>query len=354
MIRYVVGNMLSADTQALVNTVNTVGVMGKGIALQFKERYPQNYAKYLAACKSGELTTGRLLVVKEKTLDEDRIIINFPTKKDWKHPSKYEYVEAGLQALRETIAKYNIRSIAIPPLGCGNGRLQWDKVQRLMEHYLGDLDNVDILIYQPNDAVKEILKKEARSKSSASLTPARAMLLYAMFYYESQGENASVFVANKLAYFLQRLGERSFSRLKFTAQSYGPYSPGVAHVLHALNGKYLTGMEQMEAKPFEPLTLQYAAAKEVSEYVKTRLRPEQRDRLRMLITLTDGFLSTLSLEILASVDYIRKEYPQISKEETISRIGTWTERKKELFKEQYIITAYDHLEKYATRIGDMI
>lgn len=186
------------------------------------------------------------------------------------------------------------------------------------------------------------------------MTPARAMLLYAMFYYESQGENASVFVANKLAYFLQRLGERSFSRLKFTAQSYGPYSPGVAHVLHALNGKYLTGMEQMEAKPFEPLTLQYAAAKEVSEYVKTRLRPEQRDRLRMLITLTDGFLSTLSLEILASVDYIRKEYPQISKEETISRIGTWTERKKELFKEQYIITAYDHLEKYATRIGDMI
>ena len=196
MIHYVTGNLLAASDEALINTVNTVGVMGKGIALQFKDRYPYNFQVYQQACKEGSIFPGKLLVTRDSNLSTDsKWIINFPTKKDWKHRSKYEYIEEGLKDLVRVLDQYRIKSIAIPPLGCGNGGLDWSKVKELMEKYLGEL-NVDIHIYQPNEAVSELLKQETNCRE-AKLTPARAMLLYALFYYESLGENSSLFVANK-------------------------------------------------------------------------------------------------------------------------------------------------------------
>ena len=291
MIEYIEGDLLSADAQALVNTVNTVGVMGKGIALQFKERFPNNLERYLAACKNNETVVGKMLVIKERTmLGEEKIIINFPTKKDWKHKSKYEYIEEGLKDLRKVIRENNIRSIAIPPLGCGNGGLEWNKVKILMEKYLQDLDDVQISIFEPDEAIKEILKKQDSNKE-VKLTPARALLLYAMFCYESMGENTSLFVANKLAYLMQRLGESSFKRLQFKASHYGPYSVQVDHLVHALNGKYLKGLEQMKLTAFEPIELQYDKISEVSRYIKKELDSKQIDRLKRLITLIDGFQS---------------------------------------------------------------
>jgi O-acetyl-ADP-ribose deacetylase (regulator of RNase III)/uncharacterized protein YwgA len=349
MIKYVEGDLLSANAQALVNTVNTVGVMGKGIALQFKERFPGNLHVYILACKKGELSPGKMLVVKERTiLGEDKIIINFPTKKDWKHKSKYEYIESGLQDLVRVIRQYEISSIAIPPLGCGNGGLDWNVVKSLMEKYLKELDGVEILIFAPNNAVKEILKKQ-ESSHNTQLTPARALLLYALFYYESLGEYSSLFAANKLAYLFQRLGESSFKTLKFQAHHYGPYSPQLAHLMYSLNGKYIKGMEQMSVSAFETIELQYDTMSEVSRYVKTQLNSSQIDKLKRLISLIDGFQSTLSLEVLTSVDYIRKEHPNISKDDTIKAIQQWSDRKKKLFKEKYIEIAYDHLEEYARR-----
>jgi len=351
MIQYVEGDLLSAPTQALVNTVNTVGVMGKGIALQFKERFHNNLSAYISACKKGELQVGKMLVVKERILSgEEKIIINFPTKKDWKHPSKYEYVEEGLEDLVKVIGEYGIKSIAIPPLGCGNGGLDWNKVKPLMIRRLENLDNVNIMIFEPSDDVKNLLKKQESVKIE-NLTPARALLLYAMFYYESSGENCSLFVANKLAYFFQRLGESSFKSLKFQAHHYGPYSVQVAHLVHSLNGRYLKGTEQMNQTAFEPLELQYDKIQEVSSYIRTKLSSEQRRILKNLITLIEGFQSTLSLEILASVDYIRKENKDITKSDTIVAIQNWSNRKNNLFKDKYISIAYDHLEKYARKIA---
>lgn len=349
MIKYVEGDLLSADVQALVNTVNTVGVMGKGIAFQFKKKFPNNLNTYIVACKNGTLVTGKMLVVKERTISgKEKIIINFPTKKDWKHKSKYEYVEEGLKDLIKVIEENDIKSIAIPPLGCGNGGLEWSKVKQLMEKYLSTLSDVEILIFEPNDAIKEVLKKQ-ESNNNVELTPARALLLYAMFYYESLGENSSLFVANKLAYLFQRLGESSFKSLKFQAKHYGPYSAQVAYLIHALNGKYLKGMEQMGLTAFEPIELQYDKISEVSSYVKKNLNSVQKEKLKNLLSIIDGFQSTLSLEILTSVDYIRKENPNISKENTIKSIQNWSDRKKYLFKEKHISIAYDHLEEYANR-----
>ncbi|HYX10244.1 MAG TPA: macro domain-containing protein, partial [Bacteroidales bacterium] len=172
-MEYIKGNLLNADTDALVNTVNTVGIMGKGIALQFKERFPNNFNAYKKECLKGNVQIGKMFVFKENTIEGVKIIINFPTKKKWYHKSSYKYIEEGLQDLVEVIEDYNIESIAIPPLGCGNGGLKWEKVRSILEKYLSKLEGVRIIIYEPNDNIKKILQKENKNKK-VSLTPARA------------------------------------------------------------------------------------------------------------------------------------------------------------------------------------
>lgn len=345
MIKYIKGDLLSADTQALVNTVNTVGVMGKGIALQFKEKYPSNFEAYKKACKNKELEVGKLLVFKDRNLDRESIIINFPTKKDWKHKSKIEYIDKGLQELAKIVREYDIKSIAIPPLGCGNGGLDWEEVKPLMEKYLSQLDDVDITIFTPNDAVKDLLMKQDLNKD-IKMTDARAMLLYAMFFYETGGEASSLFVANKISFFYQLMGSPEFKRIKFTAERYGPYSVNVGHMVHALNGKYIRGLEQMKATAFEPLFLDYNNLSEISSYVRT-LNSEQRNRVSNLVKLISGFQSALSLEVLASVAWVRRENPGATKDYAIKAVGEWSERKKELFKDEYISIAWERLEDYA-------
>jgi len=349
MIKYTTGDMLSAETEALVNTVNTVGVMGKGIALQFKDQYPNNFAAYHAACKAKQVEVGKMFVFEEQPMIGDKkIIINFPTKKDWKHKSKIEYVESGLKDLAKVIEERRIKSIAMPPLGCGNGGLDWGGVKVLIEKYLSGLTDVDIIVYEPNAAVREILIKQDGNRD-VKLTDARAMLMYAMYYYESLGEPVSLFVANKLAYFYQRLGEPEFRRLRFDARRYGPYSQGVSHLVHSLNGTYIRGTEQMTNKAFDPIELRYDKLSEISGYVRKMTDDKQR-RIKNLIKLISGFESTLALEVLASVDYIRKEKRSISKEDTITAVQNWSERKRDLFKPEYIRIAYDRLEDYANTL----
>lgn len=343
MINYIKGNLLLADTEALVNTVNTVGVMGKGIALQFKERYPVNFKIYAKACKTGDIDVGKLLVVKEHTLEGEKIIINFPTKTEWFKKSQYSYIEDGLKDLQVVIDQYNIKSIALPPLGCGNGGLNWDKVKVLIEKYLSD-SSIEINVYEPNDEVKKILQKED-SRKEIELTPARAMLLYSLLKYEERGENASVFAANKLAYFLQESGEPL--RLKFVPYTFGPYTQAVEKVLYALNGKYLTGLEQMNAKPFEPLLLKYNKRGEVEEFVTNKLNAVQKNRLQSVLKLIEGFESTLSMEILSSTHFLLRENNKLSQKELLEKIQSWNDRKKNLIKEKYIDLALKRLQDYS-------
>ncbi len=345
-MKYVKGNLLEAQTEALVNTVNTVGVMGKGIALQFKELFPHNFKVYLSACKNGELSPGKLLAVKDHVLEGEKWIINFPTKTEWFKKSQYNYIEAGLVELARFIQEKSIKSIAVPPLGCGNGGLKWEKVRPMIDKHLGVLKDVEVIIYEPNEQVKQLLKQQDLTKE-VKLTPAKAMLLYAMYYYESLGESASLFIANKLAYFLQRLGEPSVKNLRFKAYHYGPYSVQVEHLVHSLNGKFIKGLEQMQVKAFEPLELQYDKLQEVSNYLKQELPTKQHLIIKQLVKLIDGYQSALSLEILASVDIIKRDNPGISKEEAKMKIRDWSERKRQLFKDKYLDIAWSHLDKHA-------
>lgn len=149
MIMLVKGNLLDAPAQALVNAVNTVGVMGKGIALMFKKRFPENCKAYAAACARGEVRVGAMFVTEGVRLGGPRWIINFPTKKHWRDPSKLEWVRDGLVALIDVVRQRRIRSIAIPPLGCGNGGLDWEVVRPMIETSFSDLPEVEAMIFEP-------------------------------------------------------------------------------------------------------------------------------------------------------------------------------------------------------------
>jgi len=348
MIEYTTGNLLDADTQALVNTVNTVGVMGKGIALQFKHAFPENYKRYVEACKRGELTPGKLLVAHEHTTHGDRVIINFPTKTEYYRKSSYGYIEAGLKALVQAIGEQGIQSIALPPLGCGHGGLRWDKVKPMIEAHLGGL-SVRVVVYEPSEAVKEVLRKELVKESH--LTPARAMVMYAMYDYERMGEPASLFVANKLSFFLQLMGEPL--RLQFVPHHYGPYAPQVAHVLYALNGKYLSGMEQKDAKPFEPLMLNYDRQQEVVEWIARELKPAQRLRLDRLVDLMADFRSAYALELLSSVAFLHTQDPSLNVEGIIERMCEWSERKEAMADEHNVRLSLEHILVYGNTLEIM-
>ncbi|MEA1848166.1 macro domain-containing protein [Chryseobacterium sp. MHB01] len=347
MIKTEKGDLLTANVTALVNTVNTVGVMGKGIALQFKEAFPNNTKKYIEACKNKELMPGKLLSVWDANLQlGKKLIINFPTKVHWRHPSKYEYIEKGLISLRELIIKEKIDSIAIPPLGCGNGGLDWSVVKKMIFKSLEDL-NTEIILFEPNESIKEILQKQ-ETKKVTKLTPSRATLLYSLFAFESIGEYSSLFAANKLAYFLQRKGQKL--NLDFKPYHYGPYAIGVEKVLYSLNGVYLKGMEQGSVKPFEPLYLNYEKWDEIKKYVNNNLSTEELLRLKSLIKFISNFSSELSLEVLATVDYILFQNPTSSLDEVMSSIKKWNSRKSQLFKKTLVEEAYIYLKNYKEQI----
>lgn len=343
MITYRTGDLLAAGTQALVNTVNTVGVMGKGIALQFAERYKENLRVYQAACKCGTLVPGTMLVVRDQDLQGERLIINFPTKKDYKHKSKYEYIESGLAALVAVIAEHNIRSIAVPPLGCGNGGLDWEVVKPMIERHLGALD-AEVVVYEPSAHVREALRGEPTRE--AKLTPARTVLLAALFQYERTGGFANLFVANKLAYFLQRLGESSL-KLKFEPARYGPYTDAIGHMLYHINGAFLTGLEQKAARPFDEIVLNYQRRAEI----EAALQPEQRARLVSLRVLVEGFHSTADLELLSSAAFILQEEPTLGVADIQERMRSWSKRKEALAAEENVRVAYEHLTAYGNSLA---
>jgi O-acetyl-ADP-ribose deacetylase (regulator of RNase III) len=337
------GNIVNAPTEAIVNTVNTVGVMGKGIALQFKERFPNNYYAYKKACKNGEVRIGKMFVFKENSINGNQVIINFPTKTEWYRKSSYNYIEAGLEDLIHVIRKEKIMSVAIPPLGCGNGGLEWYKVKALIKRFVDLIPDVRVIIYQPDENVKQILQKE-NTKENVKLTPARAMLLYSLFKYEKYGDYATIFTANKLAYFLQASGENL--KLNFTPYIYGPYTNAVEKVLYSVNGVYLKGLEELEVKPFEQLDLNYSKFEDLKSYYEKELTSDQIKRVNDLFKLIKGFETGLSLEILASVHYIISQDPNLNINEITEKIHGWTERKKKLIKEEYIIAAFNHLMKF--------
>jgi O-acetyl-ADP-ribose deacetylase (regulator of RNase III) len=224
MITFTEGNLLEARAEALVNTVNTVGVMGKGIALMFKERFGDNYRQYAAACKAKQVQVGKMFVTPVHELGGPRWIVNFPTKQHWRSPSRMEWVVDGLQDLRRFLVQEQVKSVAIPPLGAGNGGLDWAQVRPQIEAALGDLD-IEIMVFEPTRQYQNVAKRAGVEK----LTPARALIAELVRRYWVLGMECSLLEIQKLAWFLERSIERVSPEhnpleLKFVAHKYGPYA----------------------------------------------------------------------------------------------------------------------------------
>lgn len=342
MINYKSANLLDSEAEALVNTVNTVGIMGKGIALQFKNQFPNNFKQYNNACKNNEIKIGKMFVTEENSLLGGRkIIVNFPTKTDWRKPSEYSYIESGLKDLVKVIKERNIKSIAIPPLGAGNGGLIWNKVKALMEKYLSEVD-CDIYIYQPNAVIQEALKKER-----VKLTPARAMLLSVLYDLVKNGEFVSEFSAEKIAYFLQRFGAKDTFKLEFHPNFYGPYSGKVKHVLYYLNGSYITGYSSKDKKPFDEIGLVPDAEKEVNDYLDSPENKLNKEIVSKTEEFLTGFYSDYGLELLSTVDFIIGDKKTKSVDQITRYLENWSKRKRTKFTNpKFIGIATNHIEKH--------
>ncbi len=351
MIRFTTGNLLDADADALVNTVNTVGVMGKGIALMFKERFPTNYRIYRDAAKRGEVETGRMFVTASDELSGPRWIINFPTKRHWRQPSRLEWIADGLRDLKAVIIANGIRSIAIPPLGSGNGGLDRDAVRPLIERELGGLPDLDVLVYEPAAEYQNVMKAHGVEK----LTPARALVAETVRRYGVLGLDCSILEIHKLAWFLQRTIERlklsDPLRLNFKAERYGPYAPNLTHLLNSLDGSYLHCEKRLaDASPSESVWFEADKRKKLTAYWATSpgaVFAEANERTDELI---DGFQSPLGMEALATVDWLLSKEGAVPTLEGIKQAMTqWpggaaaAKRKMNLFSDKLMQACLDAL-----------
>lgn len=305
MITFTRGNLLEAGAEALVNTVNTVGVMGKGVALMFKEAFPENFELYEAACERDEVQVGRMFVTARHQLIGPKWIINFPTKKHWRQPSKIEWIEAGLEDLKRVIAEKKIQSIALPPLGSGNGGLDWRDVRPRIETALVSLRDVQIVVYEPTAKYQNVAKRTGVEK----LTPARALVAELVRRYSILGLECTLLEIQKLAYFLERiindLNLENPLGLQFKANKFGPYAPKLTHLLDALDGSYLHCDKRLaDAGPLDIIRFDDAKRDRVSVYFTSPQAKIYRSALERTTDLIDGFESPLGMELLATVDWL--------------------------------------------------
>jgi O-acetyl-ADP-ribose deacetylase (regulator of RNase III) len=349
MLKSVEGDLLEADVDALVNTINTVGVMGKGIALQFKHRFPNNFTAYKQAVRSGQVQLGKMFVTIDHSLPRPRILVNFPTKAHWRDPSRYEWIEQGLDDLVQVIRTHQIRSIALPPLGCGNGQLDLARVTAMIADKLGHLPDLTVHLYLPNPRVASTLAREGTPP--LVLSTEQATLLYLLFHYTTLHEDASAFVAQKLLYFLHRLGEQGLQTAQFRRHHYGPYHPGVDQLLLSLPSTHVQGLPASTAKPFAPLVLDDDHYLAVKAQLDAALDPARRARLDRVITLVDGFHSTWSLELLASVDILLHADPSKTDADLLADIQAWNPRKAELVRPYHVAVAVARLREFGAELG---
>ncbi|WP_431634933.1 type II toxin-antitoxin system antitoxin DNA ADP-ribosyl glycohydrolase DarG [Dyella sp. KULCS107] len=302
MIKFTQGNLLEARVEALVNTVNTVGVMGKGIALMFKERFADNFRSYVAACKAKEVRTGKMFVTEVRELDGPRWIVNFPTKQHWRGDSKIEWITEGLRDLRSFLIENKVKSIALPPLGSGNGGLDWTSVRPTIEEALAGLDT-EILVYEPTQKYQNIAKRRGIEK----LTPARAVIAELVRRYWVLGMECSLLEIQKLAWFLERNIERAGLTpldLRFDAHKYGPYADRLRHLLEGLDGSYLHCDKRIsDADPLDVIWFDDGRKAFVQTYLKSEAK-EYLSALEATAALIDGFESPFGMELLATVDWL--------------------------------------------------
>lgn len=346
MIEIAEGDLLKADVEALVNTVNCVGVMGRGIALQFKLKYPENFKHYEKACKQGELRPGKLFVFDRGHLlkagsvlpSEPRFIINFPTKQHWREKSRLSYIRDGMATLVDEVHARNIQSLAIPPLGCGNGGLDWEEVRAIIEQTMREgAPDAEVLLYPPRGAPD--VRRRAVNTSPPNMTRSRALCIRLLDLYRSPTYRLSRLEVQKLVYLLQCAGEDL--RLNYVPHKYGPYADVLNHVMQRLEGHFIQGYGDRDQR--SEITLLPGAVERARD--ATRDDSEAETRLERVARLIDGFETPYGMELLTTVLWLAQEDPTIqrSARRAIERARGWNRRKREVLRPEHLQMAWQRL-----------
>jgi len=325
MITYKTGDILAEDTEAIVNTVNCIGVMGRGIALQFKKAFPENYKIYAAACKRDEVQPGKMFISETGQLTNPHFIVNFPTKRHWRGKSRMEDIDAGLVALVNEIQSRNIRSIAIPPLGSGLGGLEWADVRPRIEAALQGFSDLKVVIYEPGG-----MRSDNRANNSTdvpTMTAGRAALIGLMNRYLGGllDPFVSLLEVHKLMYFMQEAEEPL--RLKFTKGHYGPYAENLRHVLNKIEGHFVSGYADGGDAPDKQLELVPGALEDAEIFLKDKAKTQTH--LNRVSDLVEGFESPFGLELLSTVHWVTKMEQTQSVNDVVEKIHEWNDRKKQ-------------------------
>lgn len=338
MIEDAHGNLLQAEADALVNTVNCVGAMGKGIALQFKQAYPEMAKVYERACARGEVVPGRVQVWPTGQLSGPKYIINFPTKREWFRKSSYTDIQSGLVSLVAEVQGLGLESVAVPPLGCGNGGLSWDRVRPMIVQAFASLPEVRVLLFAPSGA--PAAASRVINTKRPSMNRSRALFIAAIDRYSVLAYEITLLEIQKLAYFLQEAGEPL--RLKYEKAQYGPYSDNLNKVLEILEGHFIAGFDG-ERNPKKSIALAADATAEAKVFLAGQADAQTRlDRVGRLI---EGFETPYGMELLSSVHFVavRDSDRAIDAADAVRKVHAWNPRKKATMSADHIRLAWTHL-----------
>tara|TARA_R110002020_G_scaffold5179_6_gene21940 strand:+ start:1847 stop:2878 length:1032 start_codon:yes stop_codon:yes gene_type:complete len=328
------GDMFQERADAIVNTVNCVGVMGKGVALEFKRRWPENFKAYKRLCDNRQLRPGRVYVHQDGDLltSNRRFLINFPTKDHWRAKSKMEFIDTGLDDLIGQILKLQIKSVVMPPLGCGNGGLDWREVKALMTEKLTPVKDVDFVVFVPHSDGQ-------LQASGVKITFERAVLLKSFndlsVYFDGCLTRITM---QKIAYFLQELGV-GFG-LEFKRNEFGPYSAALRDAFESMERQGL--LEGFTSDERETVV-----SKEGVELAEAYLRDGELDIANRMIErvsrLVDGYESPYGLELLSSVHFLAQHENERSIDSIVAALGQWDERKRLKFDAAMVDGAFQRL-----------
>jgi O-acetyl-ADP-ribose deacetylase (regulator of RNase III) len=340
MINLTQGDILKADAEALVNTVNCVGIMGRGVALQFKKAFPANFKAYELACKADQVQPGKMFVHDLNHLHSPRFVINFPTKRHWKSKSRIEDIQSGLTDLITVIQQQHIRSIAIPPLGCGLGGLNWEDVKPLITDAFQSVPEVNVLLFEPAGAPPAAAM--IRQAKIPNMTVGRAALLGLMRRYLSAVMDPTVTLleVHKLMYFMQEAGEPL--RLNYQKAPYGPYAENLRHVLNHIEGHFISGYGDAEDRPDKPLELKPHASEQAEMFLTAHAAT--RKRFDHVADLIKGFETTFGMELLSTVHWVATREQAATAEAAITKIHGWNPRKR-MFEPRHIRLAWERLHE---------
>lgn len=341
MIEITTGDILATDAEALVNTVNCVGIMGRGIALQFRKAFPGNFKAYEKACERKELQPGRMFVFRTGQLTNPHFIINFPTKRHWKGKSQLADIESGLTALVAEIRRLDIRSIAIPPLGCGQGGLDWGEVRPRIEQALQAVPDVRVLLFSPTGAPASAASTSSRPVPK--MTEGRAALVGLMQRYLAglMDPFISLLEVHKLLYFMQEAGESSL-RLRYAKAPYGPYAENLRHLLMSVEGYLTSGYTDGIDDPEKQLELVPGAVADANQFLAGH--PNTQRRFERVADLVKGFETPFGLELLSTVHWVSTQEGAMTSDKAIKATFEWNERKRR-FSPQQITLAWDVLRE---------